>query len=305
MRPLARLKALSDDPVGTVTLIRPITNIVITWAMCSYVVAFTVLLFTASFGDQVIKVGLTAIGVLSLIWLPIMLWLARKDTWILRSRLTFRLMDVPTVGFPIAHPSEWRTLIRAHARLQVVIFCVGTVLFWGYPLLFVGLSFGYILHISTKGAWGNGLLVATLLPSVLICALLVRTVYRGSQIEYRNALENVSPPALSKVAQLREQFESITQVVLDASRLSDELGSMIGSQQQRLTALIDEYQNEHQLSTLTKEQTAAVVGQLTKDTAKVARRERIVNIIVAIMGTMAGYIISQLAPFAEFFKNGH
>jgi hypothetical protein len=228
-------------------------------------------------------------------------WAPRLSYW-----LTVRTITPPSVPFPPPHPRKWEVFARREGRSSVFALFAAAFITCIY-ILSLFLSFGPsgpAPSTSPSSGWSiPALLQLIFLASpLLLSGFLCLGVFRAFRSEYMRVLENAGPTALAKTARIREQFDRVTDVVYEASKLSDELESLIASQQGRLSDLLSTYQRDQHISALTHDQAEAVGRRLSAGNEKTARRERTINIIVAIIGTTVGYILSELAPFAYLLR---
>ena len=82
----------------------------------------------------------------------------------------------------------------------------------------------------------------------------------------------------------------------EATTFSDELRKMIEAEQAIVTELMDQNSRAQRLMKLNDDEVEAIFSYLNQSQARSTKRERWINLVVALVSLTAGYVLDQIKP---------
>ncbi|MDX3006548.1 hypothetical protein PWY87_33030 [Kribbella solani] len=130
---------------------------------------------------------------------------------------------------------------------------------------------------------------------LLIWAYLLGRNYQLAQ------LESATPPALQRAHRLRDHAQALEDAMHEATLMADDLQAIIDAERRLITELLEESTEARRIVDIESDQLNALLAHQERKQRRSTLRERWINIAVAAVSLVAGYVLNLANP--AFLKN--
>ncbi|MEV0792534.1 hypothetical protein [Kribbella sp. NPDC050459] len=141
-------------------------------------------------------------------------------------------------------------------------------------------------HIVDVGLIG---LIALALPLSIWAYLLGRN-HQLAQ------LESATPPALRRAHRLHDQAKALEDAMHEATLMADDLQEVIDAEKRLITELLEESTEARRIAEIESGQLNALLAHQERQQRRSTLRERWINIAVAAVSLVAGYLLNLVSP---------
>ncbi len=207
-----------------------------------------------------------------------------------RRRLMLVADETAQPTYPRPARSEWPSRAR-----DVAIFYV----FMGLAALWIGVVI-VVSIIATVAARLFGVdeisdLVWILPISVLTLPLAVWSYGLGRNTHLAQ-LESATPPALQRAHRLRDLAQSLEDAMHEATLMADELQTAIDTEKSMVAELLKQSAEARRIADIESDQLNALLAHQERRQHRSTIRERWINIVVAVLGLIVGYLLNLVSP---------
>jgi uncharacterized membrane protein YqjE len=194
--------------------------------------------------------------------------------------------------FPRPPRARW----AAAARAEGLAHLVGAALTTAFALLIGALTVALIWGLFSDHPV-PGVVMTSLMSVILILGLVsCPWSYLVGRNDHLARLADATPPQLRRVHELNDHSRALEQALHETTSLSEELQRSIEAEKKLIDELVQEAADARQLSDLTNEQVEALTARMNQSQRRSTRRERWINIVIAIISLAAGYGLDQISP---------
>ncbi|MFI5734027.1 hypothetical protein ACIA49_28185 [Kribbella sp. NPDC051587] len=192
--------------------------------------------------------------------------------------------------FPRPARSEWPSYARGLGVAYAMVGAASFILAWTA----VSLIAYNILELWADGPPLSDLVlivpIAAVSPPVLIWA------YHLGRNERLRQLQSAIPPALQRAHQLRDHAQALEVAMQEATLLADELQETIDAEKRLVADLLAESTEARRIVEIESDQLTALLAHQERRQRRSTRRERWINIAVAAISLILGYLLNLANP---------
>lgn len=207
-----------------------------------------------------------------------------------RRRLMLAADETAEPTYPRPARSEW------HGRARdVAIFYV----FLGQMALWIGVMI-VVSIIASVASMLFGLdqmsdLVWILPISILALPLGIWSYQLGRNTHLAQ-IESATPPALQRAHRLRDLAQALEDATHEATLMADDLQAAIDTEKSMVAELLEQSAEARRIADIESDQLNALLAHQERRQHRSTIRERWINIVVAVLGLIVGYLLNLVSP---------
>lgn len=207
-----------------------------------------------------------------------------------RRRLMLAADETTEPTYPRPARSDWPGRARDVAIFYVFM---GQVALWIGVLIIVGIIAIVASRLFGVDEMSN--LVWILPISVLTLPLAVWSYQLGRNTHLAQ-LEAATPPALQRAHRLRDLAQALEDAMHEATLMADDLQTAIDTEKSMVAELLKQSAEARRIADIESDQLNALLAHQERRQHRSTIRERWINIVVAVLGLIVGYLLNLVSP---------
>jgi hypothetical protein len=195
----------------------------------------------------------------------------------------------PAIRFPRPPRDKWRSKATDSALTIALLVAVSSL-----PLCYLVLL---SLDLALSAIVGGPDLFGVFRPLVTVTGLLASGwAFLAVRAEYLAALRAATPPQLATTHELRDRAAALESVMHEATNMAEDLQRVIDAEKAMVTELLRDHANAWQLTQLREDQVDALLARFDRTQARSDRSQLHLNIAIALVSVVAGYMLNLVTP---------